>query len=69
MTEPAGSKPRDAVEITCDHKGCHAFEILGAHGGSVEKIQRLLYRRGWGLSAAYAGGHDLCPAHAHEAVA
>lgn len=47
-----------------DAPGCDTFEILGWHGGSVEKIQRLLVARGWDWTDVVDGARDLCPKHA-----
>lgn len=69
ITEPAGSKPRDGVEIMCDQPGCHRFEILRAHGGNVEKLQRLLVARGWDWTDVVDGARDLCPEHAELVLA
>jgi hypothetical protein len=40
---------------------------LGWHGGSVEKIQRLLVARGWDWTDVVDGARDLCPKHASPA--
>lgn len=66
ITDHPGGKARDGVEITCDATGCHRSEVLGAHGGSVEKIQRLLMKRGWVWTQVVDGGRDFCPDHATE---
>lgn len=59
ITDHPGGKSREGVEVTCDATGCTEFELLGAHGGVAEKVQRLLIARGWESSDA-----DYCPTHA-----
>lgn len=68
ITDYPGGKTRDGVQVTCDATGCHAFELLGAHGGSIEKVQRLLVARGWEWTQVVDGAKDLCPKHAGSAV-
>ena len=67
LVEHPGGKKRDGVEVTCDAPQCDGFEILGWHGGSVEKIQRLLVARGWDWTDVVDGARDLCPKHASPA--
>lgn len=64
ITDHPSGKTRDGVEVTCDAPGCHRTEILGYHGGSVEKVQRLLVTRGWDWTNVVDGARDLCPEHA-----
>lgn len=67
-TEHPGSRKREVVEVTCDELGCHAWEAVGIHGGNIEKIQRLLVRRGWSWTNVVDGAKDFCPKHAPAAA-
>lgn len=67
-TDHFSGRKRDVVEVTCDEPGCHAWEAVGLHGGNVEKIQKLLVRRGWAWTDIVDGAKDLCPKHAARAA-
>lgn len=68
-TDLSTGRKRDVVEVTCDAPDCHAWEAVGLHGGNVEKIQRLLVRRGWDWTQVVDGAKDLCPKHTRAGAA
>jgi hypothetical protein len=67
-TDLSTGRKREVVEVTCDEPDCHRWEVVGLHGGSVEKIQRLLLRRGWAWTDVVDGAKDFCPKHVPAAV-